>query len=246
MNRTPSANIELFSERLRKLLAQKSRPCRTVRIKKHADVYTYGDRCKNIYFIESGQIKLLTLSPGGKECLLAMYIAGDIFGELCFARRGTRRETARTMTETVLKQIPSSKFLTYLKEGSMTEGFVTYLTARIAEQNEVITGLVTVDSEKRLGKTLLYLARKLGKEASLGLLIDQKITQEELSEMVGTTRPRISFLLSRFRERGLIEQNHRHYMVVREKKLSRYLNRPSPKKRKSSHNSHNSLREQDG
>ena len=43
-------------------------------------VYDIGDDDDTIYFISSGQIKLRILSPEGKECMLAVYSAGDIFG----------------------------------------------------------------------------------------------------------------------------------------------------------------------
>jgi CRP-like cAMP-binding protein len=46
----------------------------------------------------------------------------------------------------------------------LLEGFVRYLAVRIAEQQKVIANLVTVDSEQRLGQTLLQLARTMGKK----------------------------------------------------------------------------------
>ena len=90
--------------------------------------------------------------------------AGDIFGELCLSGLGTRVETAIAMEETVLKQIPCPKFFARLSRDGLLEGFVQYLTVRIADQQQVIANLVTVDSEQRLGKTLLQLAHKLGKK----------------------------------------------------------------------------------
>ena len=64
------------------------------------------------------------------------------------------------MEETTLKQIPCSKFFARLRRDALFEGFVQYLAVRIADQQQVIANLVTVDSEQRLGKTLLQLARK--------------------------------------------------------------------------------------
>jgi CRP-like cAMP-binding protein len=87
-----------------------------------------------VYFIESGQIKLLMLSPGGKECLLAIHAAGDIFGELCLSGLGARLETAIAMEETVIKQIPCSDFFARLGRDALFEGFVQYPAARIADQ----------------------------------------------------------------------------------------------------------------
>ena len=53
----------------------------------------------------AGQIKLLLLSPEGKECLLAIHSGGDVFGELCLAglarhetRDGDERNEAKTNT----------------------------------------------------------------------------------------------------------------------------------------------------
>jgi CRP-like cAMP-binding protein len=176
-----------------------------------------------VYFIESGQIKLLMLSSEGKECLLAIHSAGDVFGELCLSGLGTRLETATAMKATVLKQIPCSQFFARLSRDLLFEGFVRYLAVRIADQQQVIANLVTVDSEQRLGKTLLQLARTLGKKDPRSIRIELKISHEELSEMVGTTRPRISLFMQRFRNLGLIERNREHFLVIKENKLTDYL-----------------------
>ena len=176
-----------------------------------------------VYFIESGQIKLLMLSPEGRECLLAIHTAGDIFGELCLSGLGPRLETATAMEETILKQIPCPNFFARLGSDALFAGFVQYLAVRIADQQQVIANLVTVDSEQRLGKTLLQLARKLGKKDPRSIRIELKISHEELSEMVGTTRPRISMFMQRFRNLGLIETNENHFLVIKEKKLTDYL-----------------------
>ena len=73
-------------------------------------------------------------------------------------------ETATAMKQRILKQINCSQFLGRLSCASLFEGFVRYLAVRIADQQQVIANLVTVDSEQRLGKTLLQRARTLGQE----------------------------------------------------------------------------------
>jgi CRP/FNR family transcriptional regulator, cyclic AMP receptor protein len=218
---TPQA--DLFKQQMRESLRQETLNSRSVTIAKHAHVYTCGDSDELVYFIESGQIKLLMLSPQGRECLLAIHSTGDIFGELCLSGLGARLETATAMEETVIKQIPCPKFFARLKRDDLFPGFVQYLAVRIADQQQVIANLVTVDSEQRLGKTLLRLARTLGKKDPRSIRIELKITHEELSEMVGTTRPRISVFMQRFRNLGLIETNADHFLIIKEKKLVDYL-----------------------
>jgi Crp-like helix-turn-helix domain len=90
---------------------------------------------------------------------------------------------------------------------------------------DVIANMVTVDSEQRLGKTLLQLARTLGKKDRQNTRIELKISHDELSEMVGTTRPRISMFMQRFHILGLIETNPGRFLGVKEKKLTDYLAR---------------------
>jgi CRP/FNR family transcriptional regulator, cyclic AMP receptor protein len=127
------------------------------------------------------------------------------------------------MEEAALKVISSSNFLALLGSDSLLEGFVRYLAVRIAEQQQVIAHLVTVDSEQRLGKTLLQLARSLGNQGPDSLRIEHKISHEELSKMVGTTRSRISVFMQRFRNLGLIETSDEHFLIIKEKKLTAYL-----------------------
>jgi CRP/FNR family transcriptional regulator, cyclic AMP receptor protein len=218
-----TVQTEQFKQQLRDSLQHETQNSRSIKITKHNHVYTCGDIAETIYFIESGQIKLLMLSPEGKECLLAIHTAGDIFGELCLSGLGLRLETAAAMEETHLRQIPSSKFFACLSRDSLLEGFVQYLAMRIADQQQVIANLVTVDSEQRLGKTLLQLASKLGKQDPRSIRIENKISHEELSEMVGTTRPRISKFMQRFRQLGLIETTVEHTLIIKEKKLTDYL-----------------------
>ena len=129
------------------------------------------------------------------------------------------------MEKTNLKQIPCYNFFALLGRDALFAGFVQYLALRIADQQQVIANLVMVESEQRLGKTLLQLARKLGKKDPRSIRIELKITHEELSEMVGATRPRISMFMQRFRNLGLIETNENHFLVIKEKKLADYLAR---------------------
>ena len=105
----------------------------------------------------------------------------------------------------------------------MLEGFVRYMAVGVADQQEVIANMVTVNSEQRLGKTLLQLARKLGKKAPRSIRIELRISHEELASMVGTTRPRVSVFMQRFRNLGLIELSEEHHLIIKEHKLMAYL-----------------------
>jgi CRP-like cAMP-binding protein len=218
---TPEA--DLFKKQLGKSLQRETENSRPIEFALHENVYMSGDNDNMVYYIASGQVKLLMDSPEGKECILAIHSAGDVFGELCLSGVSGRLETAIAMEATALKQIPCDKFFARLARDALFEGFVRYLAVRVADQQQVIANLVTVDSEQRLGQTLLQLARTMGKKNPRSIRIELKITHEELSEMVGTTRPRISMFMQRFKNLGLIETNKEHFLVIKENKLTKYL-----------------------
>src|SRR5258708_28375217 len=125
IQQTPQA--DKFKQQIRESLQQETANSRAIKIARHTNVYTCGDQDEMVYFIERGQIKLLLLSPEGKECLLAIHSDGDIFGELCLAGLGARQETAVAMKQTKIKQIPSAQFFQRLGHDSLSERFVLYL-----------------------------------------------------------------------------------------------------------------------
>ena len=87
----------------------------------------------------------------------------------------------------------------------------------------MIAHLVTVDSEHRLAETLLMLGKSLGKPDPHSRRIAVRLSHEELSQMVGTTRPRITEFMNRFRTLGLIELTAEHHLIVNEAKVRAYL-----------------------
>jgi CRP-like cAMP-binding protein len=214
-----------FKDRFLESLQRSGFDFPTVRVSRHQNVYVCGDPADALYFVESGQVKLLMLSPEGKACLLGIQTAGDMFGELCLAESGPRRETAIAMKDTKLRRLPRTLFLQHLTQNSLLEGFARYLAVRVGNHQQAIASLITVNSEHRLAETLLLLAQKVGRRHSDSTRIEHKITHEELAEMVGTTRPRITGFLLKFRDLGLIDVNRDRFLVIQQQALSEYLSR---------------------
>ena len=95
-----------FKEQMQGSLLNETKNSSAINVGKHNHVYTVGDERETVYFIEKGQIKLVMVSSEGKECMLAIHGAGDVFGELCLSGLGGRLETATAMEDSSLKEIP--------------------------------------------------------------------------------------------------------------------------------------------
>jgi CRP/FNR family cyclic AMP-dependent transcriptional regulator len=207
----------------RRLLAYLPTSSVLTRLDANEALYTCGAQSNNLYLIERGCVKMLMLCQDARECLLDINTQGDLVGESCLLR-AERMETVIAMTPCVLRVIPRAEFLDIIFRHRLVEESLQYLAAKLSEQRQIISHFVTADSERRLAATLLRLGRKLGKRHDGRFLaIDEKITQEELAEIVGTTRSRIGYFLKRFRAARLIEPKSQSVMMIDEARLDEYL-----------------------
>lgn len=215
----------LSNEHLQTSLCYGELPGSIVRIPKYHDIYMSADKDGMIYIVETGQVKLTMVSSNGKECLLAIYTTGEMFGELSLCS-SVRMETATAMEDTVVKRVPIRVFLQYVSsEKSRLNCFIQYLTLRLMERQQVIFDFVVFNSEYRFAQALLHLSEKLGEKFASDVRIEHRITHEELSQLVGTTRPRISEFMNEFRQRGLIEISAERFLIIKRTKLTNYLTR---------------------
>jgi CRP-like cAMP-binding protein len=215
-----------LAQDLRNLLQCDAPRTRTIRFRRHDYIYCMGDNDERIYLIETGQIKLIVPTVAGKECILNIFTVGELFGETCLTGAGERMECAVAMEETTLKAIHYSDLLVYLSDNALHKQYqsiIQCLATRLVEQQQSITDFATTNSEYRLGRTLLLLGDKLGKRESMATRIEHNISHEELSQIVGTTRPRVSGFIQKFRSLGLIDVTAEHFMVIKEKELAHYL-----------------------
>lgn len=222
---SPMTNLEgacKLGERIWKSLAQGGLRASTLYPGKGAVIYHCERRDGAIYIVESGQVKLLGLSRGGRECIVEICAPGDIFGDSCLAE-ALPEEMAVTMTDAVLRRLPATLFLSHLSRAGLLEGYIKYSAARLAEQRRVVTDFATASSEYRLGATLLRVGRKIGEQGAGSLRLAQRISHQELAEMVGTTRPRISEFMTRFRTLGLLETTPEFHLVIKELCMTEYL-----------------------
>ena len=110
------------------------------------------------------------------------------------------------MQECLITSITRKAMLAALRrEPRFAELFTTYLVTRSNRIEEDLIDQLFNSSEKRLARLLLLLAN-FGKDGA-PTPIDASINQGTLAEMIGTTRPRVSYFLNKFRKLGLISYN---------------------------------------
>jgi CRP/FNR family cyclic AMP-dependent transcriptional regulator len=169
-------------------------------------IFTQGDACEHVLYIQTGGVKLSVLSKTGREAVVAMLGPGDFFGEGCLAGQPIRMGSATAITPSLILPVPKEKMVRLLhRQHTMSDRFITHMLARNIRIEEDLVDQLFNSSEKRLARTLLLLAR-YGKQDKPSRVVP-KISQETLAEMVGTTRSRVNFFLNKFKKLGFIEYN---------------------------------------
>ena len=178
---------------------------RTIVEYRRADViFTQGDPCESVLYIQEGGVKLSVLSKTGKEAVVAMLGPGYFFGEGCLAGQPVRMGSATAITGSTILVVDKDEMVRLLhQQHALSDRFIAHMLARNIRIEEDLVDQLFNSSEKRLARTLLLLAR-YGKQDRPVRAVP-KISQETLAEMVGTTRSRVNFFMKKFQRLGFID-----------------------------------------
>src|SRR3954467_565698 len=169
-------------------------------------IFAQGDRCTHVLYIQQGGVKLSVLSKTGREAVVAMLGPGDFFGEGCLAGQPVRIGSATAITPTRVLVIQKKQMVKLLhQQHALSDRFISHMLSRNVRIEQDLIDQLFNSSEKRLARALLLLAR-YGKQVKPRQVVP-KISQETLSEMVGTTRSRVNFFMNKFKKLGFIEYN---------------------------------------
>jgi CRP/FNR family cyclic AMP-dependent transcriptional regulator len=176
-------------------------------------IFTQGDPSRHVLYIQTGGVKLSVLSKTGKEAVVAMLGQGDFFGEGCLAGQPVRTGNATSITPSVIILVGKKEMVRMLhKQHAMSDRFISHMLSRNIGIEKDLIDQIFNSSEKRLARTLLRLAH-YGRQVKPARVVP-RISQEKLAEMVGTTRARIKFFLTKFRRLGFIEDSGKNPLKI--------------------------------
>src|SRR5260370_32170004 len=156
-----------------------------------AAIFTQGDACKHVMYIQTGGVKLSVLSKTGREAVVAMLGPGEFFGEGCLAGQPVRMGSATVTTDSTILLVDKDQMVRLLhKQHALSDRFIAHMLARNIRIEEDLIDHLFNSSEKRLARTLLLLAR-YGKHDQPVRAVPT-ISQETLAEMIGTSPARLN------------------------------------------------------
>jgi CRP/FNR family cyclic AMP-dependent transcriptional regulator len=169
-------------------------------------IFSRGDKCNSVLYLQTGVVKITVKSSGGKEAVIALLKPGDFFGEGCISGQPLRVSTATAMGPVSVMEIEKQEMNRVIhEEREFSNRFVAHMLKRNVRVEEDLVDQLFNSSEKRLARALLLIARSGGNEKPQKIVA--QVSQGTLAEMVGTTRSRVSFFMNRFRKLGFIKYN---------------------------------------
>ena len=183
------------------------------------NVFRQGQPADCLFYLRRGKVKLAVTSKGGKEAIVAILDTGEFFGEGCLAGQQLRMATATAMTDCTLFRIERPLMTRLLHERHEISGlFVAHLLSRNIRYEADLVDQLFNSSEKRLARILLLLSH-FGKESRAEPVLPQ-VSQDNLAQMIGTTRSRVSHFMNKFRKLGFIDYSDNDGLTVHSGLLS--------------------------
>ena len=167
-------------------------------------IFTQGDVCENVLYVQDGGVKLSVHSKAGREAITAMLGPGDFFGEGCLAGQPVRTGSATALTGSTILRVDKDQMIKLLhKEHALSDRFIAYMLSRNVRIEADLKDQLFNSSEKRLARALLLLARYGQQDKPMRAV--PTVSQATLAEMVGTTRSRVNFFMNKFKRLGFID-----------------------------------------
>jgi CRP-like cAMP-binding protein len=175
--------------------------------KKKEAIFSEGDPPDWLYIVAKGRVKITKLSQEGKEIILEIINPNDFFGGVAVIRNFNYPANAVAMEDTELLKISRQDLMKILdKYPPIMQAVFGSLGGRLKESHESLRSIALEKVTSRVASLLLKLAEKSGKKTPEGILVELKLTKQEIAEIVGTTVETSIRTMSRLKKQGLIEE----------------------------------------
>jgi CRP/FNR family transcriptional regulator, cyclic AMP receptor protein len=206
-------DIPLFSDlseaertNLEKVGVRKKYPKNTI-------IFSEGDTTDQLYVIINGKIKLTINDNDGKEIILSMLGPGEYFGEMALLDNEPRSACAMTKEPTELLLFSKNDFLQIFSSNPIASRLLQGVIKRLREANKKIESLALLDVYGRIARLLTQLGRPEGEK----LIIEERLTHQEIANMVGSSREMVSIILKELSTGGYVSIDNK--MITVNKKL---------------------------
>ncbi len=169
---------------------------------------------RRIYFLMKGKAKLSRIDETGKEFILEILQAGEIFGPIAYPEKHYYNAQVIALQKCIVGHIPERDFNKLLSEKpELCLAINKIIGTRLLKIENRLEELLFKNVPTRLANLLLRLSVKYPHQNPCGVQVDVRLTQRELANLIGASREVTSTTLNRFKSSGWIEV-HKHHICL--------------------------------
>jgi len=177
-------------------------------VKKKGNIFSEGDQPEWFYIVESGKVKITKMSSDGKEIILEVISPGEIFGGVAVMKGFPYPANAIAMESSKIIKISRRNLMRLVDRFPNLMYFIAMnLGDRMKSSHDSLKNIALERVEARIAALLLKLADKVGVKVKEGILIDMRLTKQDVADMVGTTVETSIRTFSKFKKEKLLSES---------------------------------------
>ena len=180
----------------------------------HSVIYRVGDEATACYVVESGMLKVFRVNDEGRVFTLGLTTPGASVAIAEVINQVPHIATVETVVPTRLWRVSAALFRQAVEEDhQFAIAVLRVLSGRYLQFHDLAENLGTLDTGPRIAQLLTRLANEAGELTPQGIMIHLPLTHEDISQLVGATRPFTTTILRQMHEAGLILST-RHEILI--------------------------------
>lgn len=187
-------------------------------------IFMEGEPGEAVFFLKSGRIKISKQDDEGREHILHYVNPGEVFAEVVLFDGGAYPATAEVLEDAEVGVIGCSAMDNLvIGNPGIALALLKVMAGRLRFAQQKIMELALKDTTRRLAGALLKLAEEHGMPGEGGVKICLSLTNQELANLVGTSRETVNRIMSELRRRKAITIEKQTGIMVNEEKLKSWL-----------------------
>ncbi len=216
------ASVSIFAARGDKERDQLRQATTTKKLKPKEVLCRKGDPGNQLYGILAGSLKVTTTGTDGKDVMFGLMGPGEVIGEIALLDGEERSATVTAVESTELLTLHRRELIPFLERNPQAAiSLACVLAARVRQLSDRAEDRQTLPLPGRLAKRLLSLSESHGKRPIVGGPVEVRMPQQDLADLVGTTRESVNKQLRAWEQEGIVELGRSRVVLKKPQALER-------------------------
>ncbi len=211
----------LFSQLTPDQLSEVETSCLSREFSRGDTIYLPSDMSDSVLLLARGRVRIYHVTSEGKQAILSFIEPGEMFGELAVFEPSRREEHAEAVEKSLVVLMPRNVLHSLMNRHPQISMSLTRLYGlRLRRIERRLKSLLFRSSRDRLVHLLLELAEKYGQQHPNGLLLNLRISHQDMASAIGATRETVTITLGELQSKGLIRTERRQIFLQQLDRLS--------------------------